>query len=211
MRIGIIGAGNVGATLADLFARAGHEVAIANSRGPETLEGLVKELGDQVRAVTAEEAAEFGDVVVVAVPFGRYRDLPADALRGTIVIDAGNYYPQRDGHIAELDDDRTTSSELVQQQLPGARVVKAFNAMQAGHLRDFGREGGAAQRYGIPVSGDDADAKRQVFELIEQLGFEPVDAGGLAEGGRKHQPGTEVYTADLSAGDLRDRIGVEPA
>src|SRR3954452_8905055 len=211
MRIGIIGAGSVGATLARLLVQTDNDVAIANSRDPETLGELEKELGEHARAVTAAEAAEFGDVVVVAVPFGRYRELPATELNGKTVVDAGNYYPERDGHVAELDDGRITSSELVQQYLRGANVVKAFNAMRADHLREFGHEGGANQRYGIPVSGDDPAAKRQVFELIEQLGFEPVDAGGLADGGRKHQPGTDVYLADLPAGDLRARIGVEPA
>jgi predicted dinucleotide-binding enzyme len=211
MRIGIIGAGNIGSTLAYLLGRTGNEVAIANSRGPDTLRELEKDLGDQVQATTVTEAAKFGDVVVVAIPFGRYRDLPATELSGKTVVDAGNYYPERDGHIADLDDGGITSSELVQRHLAGAHVVKAFNAMRAGHLRDFGHEGGANQRYGIPVSGDDAKAKQAVFELIEQLGFEPVDAGHLAEGGRKHQPGTEVYLADLWANDLRARIGVEPA
>jgi 8-hydroxy-5-deazaflavin:NADPH oxidoreductase len=212
MRIGIIGAGKIGSTLARLFTDAGHDVAIANSRGPDTLHELEKELGEHGRAGTAEEAARHGDVVVAAIPFGRYRDLPADALAGKIVIDTSNYYPERDGHIPELDDARnTTSSELVQHHLAGAHVIKAFNAMRFDHLRDYGHEGGANHRYGVPVSGDDPGAKKRVFELIEQLGFEPVDAGGLGEGGRKHQPGTDVYTADLLAEDLRSRIGAPAA
>ena len=207
MRIGIIGAGKIGSTLARLFIDAGHDVAIANSRGPDTLGDLERELGDHGRAATADEAARDGDIVVVAIPFGHYRDLPPEALAGKTVIDTGNYYPQRDGHIAALDDGRTTSSELVQQHLAGAHVIKAFNAMRFDHLREYGHEGGAARRYGIPVAGDDAAAKRQVFDLIEQIGFEPVDAGSLADG-RKFQPGTDVYTADLWAEDLHARIGV---
>jgi predicted dinucleotide-binding enzyme len=210
MRIGIIGAGKIGSTLAQLFIDVGHEVVIANSRGPESLRDLEKQLGDQARAVSAEEAARDGDLVVVTIPVGHYRDLPSDELAGKTVIDTCNYYPQRDGHIAALDDDSATSSELIQQHLRGAHVVKAFNAMRWDHLREYGHEGGAEHRYGIPVAGDDPAAKKQVLTLIEQLGFEPVDAGKLADS-RTFQPGADVYTADLWAGDLRARIGVEPA
>jgi 8-hydroxy-5-deazaflavin:NADPH oxidoreductase len=207
MRIGIIGAGKIGATLARLFVNAGHDVAIANSRGPDTLSDLDDELGDHGHAVTTEEAARYGDIAVVTIPLGHYRDLPADGFEGKTVIDTCNYYPDRDGPIPALDDDSTTSSELIQQHLHGAHVVKAFNAMQWDHLREYGREGGAGKRYGIPVAGDDPAAKKQVFDLIEQLGYEPVDAGGLADS-RKFQPGADVYTADLPAEDLRARIGI---
>jgi len=208
MQIGIIGAGRIGSTLASLFTGAGHDVAIANSRDPDTLRDLEKELGDHVSAVTAEEAAQYGDLVVVTIPFSRRGDLPVAALAGKTVIDTCNYHPTRDGHVAELDDDSMTSSELLQRQLPGAHVVKAFNAMRFDHLRELGREGGANRRHGIPVAGDEPDPKRQVLELVEQIGFEPVDVGALAEG-RKFQPGADVYTADLWADDLRARIGVE--
>jgi predicted dinucleotide-binding enzyme len=207
MRIGIIGAGKIGSTLAHLFTDAGHEIAIANSRGPDTLRDLEKELGDHGHAGTVAEAARFGDVAVVTVPLKAYRELPTDDLAGKTVIDTCNYYPERDGHVAALDDDSTTSSELVQQHLTGAHVIKAFNAMRFDHLREYGHEGGANQRYGIPVAGDDPAAKKQVFDLIEQIGFEPVDAGGLADS-RTFQPGTDVYTADLTAADLRNRIGI---
>jgi 8-hydroxy-5-deazaflavin:NADPH oxidoreductase len=210
MRIGIIGAGKIGSTLARLFVAAGHDVAVANSRGPDSLRDLEQELGGHGHAVTTDEAARYGDVVVVTIPLGHYRDLPADDLTGKTVIDTCNYYPDRDGHITALDDGRTTSSELIQQHLRGAHVIKAFNAMRFDHLREYGHEGGANQRYGIPVAGDDPAAKKQVFDLIEQIGFEPVDAGHLADG-RKFQPRTAVYTADLWAEDLRARIGVQPA
>jgi predicted dinucleotide-binding enzyme len=210
MRIGIIGAGRIGSTLARLFVGAGHDVAIANSRGPDTLRDLEKELGEHGHAVVVDEAAQYGDVVVVTIPLGHYRDLPADELAGKTVIDTCNYYPQRDGHIAALDDDQTTSSELIQQHLRGANVVKAFNAMRFDHLREYGHEGGANRRYGIPVAGDDPAAKQEVFDLVEQIGFEPVDAGRLADS-RTFEPGTDVYTADLWADDLRARIGVQPA
>jgi predicted dinucleotide-binding enzyme len=206
MKIGIVGAGNIGGTLARHFTRAGHEVAVANSRGPETLQTLVAELGEKARAVTPPEAVAFGEIVVVSVPFGRFRELPAEGAEGKVVIDTNNYYPQRDGHFEELDSDRTTSSELLQAQMTGARVVKAFNAIYWGRLRDLGRPSGDPERIGIPISGDDEEAKRVVAGLIDEIGFEPVDAGSLAEGGRKHQPGTLVYTADLRASELRKRL-----
>ncbi|MGD0166445.1 MAG: NAD(P)-binding domain-containing protein [Gaiellaceae bacterium] len=207
MRIGIIGTGNIGGTLARHFARVGHEVAVANSRGPETLRDLVAELGETSRAVTPVEAMDFGEVIVVSIPLGRYRELPSEGAAGKVVIDTNNYYPQRDGHFKELDSDSTTSSELLQAHMKGARVVKAFNAIYWIHLRDLGRPPGDLERVAIPISGDDAQAKRTVARLIDQIGFDPVDAGPLAEGGRKHQPGSDVYTADLSAAELRERLG----
>ncbi|MER7003808.1 NADPH-dependent F420 reductase [Dactylosporangium sp. NPDC000555] len=209
MKIGVIGAGKIGSTLAHLYIAAGDDVAIANSRSPDTLRDFEHQLGRHAHAVTAEEAARYSDVVIVAVPFGHYRDLPAEVLAGRTVIDATNYQPERDGHDEELERGDVTSSELIQRHLAGAHLVKAFNAMRWDHLRDHGRSAGANRRYGIPVSGDDPDAKWHVFDLVEQIGFEPVDAGPLAEGGRKHQPGTEVYTADLWADTLRARIGIE--
>ncbi|MDP9295226.1 MAG: NAD(P)-binding domain-containing protein [Actinomycetota bacterium] len=129
MRIGIIGAGHIGGTLARHFVDAGHEVAVSNSRGPETLAGLVEQLGQEAQAMTAAQAARSGDVVVVSVPFGRYRELPTEGVSGKVVIDTNNYYPQRDGYFEELDRNRSTSSELLQAHLSGARVVKAFNAI----------------------------------------------------------------------------------
>ena len=203
MRIGIIGAGHIGGTLARLFVDGGHEVAVSNSRGPETLESLVEELGDRAQTTTAADAALFGDVVVVSVPFGRYRELPTEAVMGKVVIDTNNYYPQRDGHFEELDSDRITSSELLQAHLPGARVVKAFNAIQWKRLRDNGRPAGDPERLGIPISGDDDKAKQTVAALIDQIGFDPVDAGTLAEGGRKHQTGAPAYTQGMRTEELR--------
>ncbi len=206
MRIGIIGTGHIGGTLARHFVAAGHEVAVSNSRGPETLASFVEELGGGAQALTAAEAGGFGEVVVVSVPFGRYRELPTDGVAAKVVIDTNNYYPQRDGHFEELDSDRFTSSELLQAHLSGARVVKAFNAILWTRLRDDGRPAGDGERLGIPISGDDEEAKRTVAELIDQIGFDPVDAGTLAEGGRKHQPGTAAYTEGLRTGDLRTRL-----
>jgi predicted dinucleotide-binding enzyme len=206
MRIGIIGSGKIGGTLARLFVTAGHEVAVSNSRGPETLAGLVAELGPGARALTPAEAARFGDVVVVSIPLARYRDAPTDGVDGKVVIDTNNYYPQRDGHLEELDSDRTTSTELLQEHLPSARVVKAFNAIVWSNLRDEGRPHGDPERLGIPISGDDEQAKQTVAELIDEIGFDPVDAGTLAEGGRKHQPGSPAYTRGLETAELRARL-----
>lgn len=207
-RVGIIGAGQVGGMLAELLARAGHEVAIANSRGPETLRGLAARLGHRVHPAGVAEAAGYGPVAVVAIPFGRYRELPPVAFAGRTVVDAMNYYPERDGHIAELDEGTATSSELLARWLPSAAVVKAFNTIHWSHLREYGRQSSAQVRYGIPVSGDDPAAKRAVLDLVEQFGFEPVDAGGLADGGRRHQPGTPVYGVELTAEQLRAALMV---
>jgi 8-hydroxy-5-deazaflavin:NADPH oxidoreductase len=206
MKIGIIGSGHIGGTLAKLFVAAGHEVAVSNSRQPDTLAGLVEELGNRARAMTAADAERFGELVVVSVPLGRYREVPADAIGGKVVIDTNNYYPPRDGQFPELDDDSTTSSELLQAHLPGARVVKAFNAIVWTRLRNDGRPAGDPERLGIPISGDDEQAKRTVAEVINEIGFDPVDAGTLPKGGRKHQPGTPAYTQGLPTAELRARL-----
>jgi len=202
VRIGIIGAGHIGGTLAARFVAAGHEVAVSNSRGPETLAGLV----EGAQPMTVGDAERFGEVVVVSIPLGRYREVPTDAVEGKVVIDTNNYYPQRDGDIPELDDDSTTSSELLQTHLPGARVVKAFNAIVWTKLRDDGRPAGDPARLGILISGDDEQAKRTVAQLIDEIGFDAVDAGTLAEGGRKHQVGTQAYTQGLPTVELRARL-----
>ena len=132
--IGLIGSGHIGSTVARLAVDAGHDVVLSNSRGPETLQDLVDELGPHARAATAEEAAAAGDLVVVTIPLKNVDRVPAEPLRGKIVIDTSNYYPQRDGQIAALDDQSTTTSELVQSQLPGSRVVKGFNNINYLHL-----------------------------------------------------------------------------
>jgi predicted dinucleotide-binding enzyme len=200
MKIGIIGSGSIGATAAKLFARAGHEVAISNSRGGEGLEALTAELGGGARATNIEEAARFGEVVLVAIPFGKYETLPAEAFDGKVVIDAGNYYPQRDGNFDALDSGETTSSELVASHLKGARVVKGFNTIWFEHL---GRQGDTSlpvqERRAIFIAGDDEEAKRTVARLVEEIGFAAVDTGALGEGGRRQQVGTPVYNKELNA------------
>jgi predicted dinucleotide-binding enzyme len=191
-RIGIIGAGHIGGTLAHLFTAAGHEVAVANSRGPQTLADLVAELGPNARAVTPAEAAAWGDVVVVSVPLHRYVEVPVTGLDDKVVIDTNNYYPQRDGQIVDLDEDTTTSSELLAAHLPRAHVVKAFNQIQWEHLRNDGRPAGSPDRTALPIAGDDAQAKSVVAALIDDIGYDAVDMGPLSAG-RLFQPGAVLY------------------
>ena len=203
MNIGVIGSGNIGSTAARLFAAAGHRVAISNSRGPETLAGLVEEIGPGVRAATVDEAAEFGEVVMEAIPFGRYESLPADKLSGKVFITASNYYPARDG---EVEHGGLASSELIQNHLPGARVVKAFNTIYFGRLRDNGRpDAPVEEREAVFLSGDDEEAKGVVSGLIEEIGFAPVDAGTLAES-RRQEPGSPVYNVAMKPAEAREAL-----
>ena len=200
MKIGIIGSGNIGATTAHLFVEAGHEVALSNSRGPETLRTLVEELGEHARASTVEEAARFGDVLLVAIPLGKYMELPAEAFYGKVVIDAGNYYPERDGQIDELDSGEMTSSELMSAHLKGARLVKGFNTIYFKHLASQGDVSlPLEERRAIFIAADDSEAKEVVAKLIEEIGFAAVDMGFLGEGGRRQQPGSAIYNQELSA------------
>jgi predicted dinucleotide-binding enzyme len=179
-----IGSGNIGSTVARLAIAAGHDVVMSNSRGPETLAGLVSELGPNARAATAEDAAAAGDVVVVTIPLKNYRSVPVEVLRGKVVIDTMNYYPDRDGLIAELDDESTTTSELLQAHLPGAHVVKVFNNIFYVHLAALARPSGAADRSALAIAGDDAGAKSTVTRLLDEIGYDTVDLGPLAEGWR---------------------------
>ena len=190
--VGLIGSGNIGSTVARLAVDAGHDVVLSNSRGPETLKDLVEELGPHARAATAAEAAEAGDVVVVTVPLKAYRDVPVAPLAGKVVIDTNNYYPERDGHFPELDDESTTVSELLQAHLPESRVVKGFNNIVAAHLGELARPSGAADRSALAIAGDDADAKATVTTLLDSFGYDTVDAGPLAEGWR-FQRDTAAY------------------
>lgn len=204
MRIGVIGSGMIGSTSSRLFVRAGHEVAIANRRGPQSLGSLAQELGPSVHPMTVAEAAQFGDLVLVAVPFAAIEALPAEPFAGKVVIDANNYYAQRDGQVGELDADETTSSEVLARQLPDARVVKAFNTMYYATLAERGDVTlRADDRLALFVAGDDVEAKRLVSALIEELGFAAVDTGGLADGGRRQQPGSPIYAADMTLTQAR--------
>jgi hypothetical protein len=200
--IGLIGSGNIGSTLARLAVDHGHQVVLSNSRGPETLDALVAELGPAARADTAAGAAAAGDVVVVTIPLGNYRQVPVEPLRGKVVVDTNNYYPQRDGQLPELDDESTTSSELLQAHLPESRVVKAFNHVVASHLATQGQPAGTPGRRALAIAGDDEEARATVAALVDEFGFDVVDLGPLAEG-RRVQPDTPGYGRDLDAEELR--------
>ena len=202
MKVGIIGAGMIGQATATRLIAAGHEVMISNSRGPETLADLEQSLGQSAHVGTTVEAARFGDVVLVAIPLKAIGSLPADELAGQIVIDANNYYPGRDGRIAELDAGEIGSSELLARRLTGARIVKAFNTIYFERIAHEGRPAGSSERLAVPMAGDDPEAKRVVAELVDDMGFDPVDAGLLADG-RRQQPGTPVYNVPLSADGVR--------
>lgn len=203
MRIGIIGAGNIGGTLARRLTGLGHDVAIANSRGPETLRDLARETG--ARPVTVEEAARAGDVVIVTIPQKNIPKLPRDLFKSVpdtvVVVDTGNYYPRpRDGRIDAIENG-TTESRWVSDQL-GRPVVKAFNNIYARHLLQRGKQKGVPGRIALPVAGDDRRAKEVVIRLLDELGFDGVDAGSLDESWRQ-QPGTPVYGTDLDAEGVR--------
>ncbi len=201
MRIGIIGSGKIGGTVAKLFAKAGHEVALSHASGPESLRDQVAALGSRARAVTVEEAADFGEVVLLAIPWKDHRDLPAARLRGKIVVDAMNPY-RPDGGIYDLGD--STSSEEVAKTLTGARLVKAFNSLYARDLASQGQpDRPVEERTASPLAGDDQDAKRIVAKLIEEIGFAPVDTGSLRDGGRIQQPGGPLYTRVVSGADAQ--------
>jgi len=190
--IGFIGSGNIGSTIARLAVDAGYEVVLSNSRGPETLAELVEQLGPRARAATASEAAADGDIVVVTVPLRAYREVPVEPLQAKVVIDTNNYYPDRDGHIPELDDESTTTSELLQQHLPHSQVVKAFNNIYVSHLATLARPSGDGERTALPIAGDDETAKKVVAAFLDAIGYDAYDVGPLSEGWR-YQRDTAAY------------------
>lgn len=206
MKIGIIGAGHIGGTLARRLTELGHEVSVANSRGPETLAELAAETG--AKAVTSKEAARAGELVIITIPEARVRELPEDLFDGVpddvAVVDTCNYYPrERDGRIEGIEAGMT-ESEWVSRQI-GRPVIKAFNTIFFNHLQQMGAPAGTPGRIALPVAGDDRRAKELVMKLIDELGFDPIDAGSLAESWRQ-QPGTPVYTADNDAEGVRKAL-----
>jgi len=206
MKIGIIGAGNIGGNLTRRLTELGHEVSLANSRGPETLADLIAETG--ATAATAAEVAKGADVVIVTIPERRVPDLPTGFLdganTGVVVIDTGNYYPQqRDGRVADIEEGMT-ESRWVSNQI-GYPVIKAFNGIYANNIIERARPVGAPDRMALPVAGDDPDAKQVVMDLIAELGFDPVDAGDIDESWRQ-QPGTPVYGLDDDANGVRSAL-----
>jgi 8-hydroxy-5-deazaflavin:NADPH oxidoreductase len=182
--IGFIGSGKIGSQLARLAVAQGHDVVLSNSRGPETLADLVAELGPHARAATPAEAATAADIAVVTIPLRAIDTVPVAPLAGKIVIDTNNYYPVRDGQIAELDSEETTVSELLQRHLPTSKVVKAFNHIMFSQLTTDGRPAGTPGRRALVVAGDDAGALTTVAALIDSFGFDVVQVTPLSEGWR---------------------------
>jgi len=200
--IGLIGAGHIGSQIARLAVKNGYNVVLSNSRGPETLSALVSELGPKARAATVVDSATAGDIVVVTIPLKNYRSVPVEPLAGKSVIDTNNYYPQRDGHIPELDNESTTTSELLQAHLPKSKVVKAFNHIYAAELTTHGQPAGTKNRRALAIAGDDPGAKATVTQLLDKFGFDTVDAGPLKEGWRI-QRDTPGYGPRRTAEELR--------
>ncbi|GAA4306997.1 NADPH-dependent F420 reductase [Klenkia terrae] len=206
--IGIIGAGLIGSQLARISTDAGYDVVISNSRGPETLADLVAEIEARdtrqgaISAATAAEAGAAGEVVVVTVPLKNLADVPVEPLAGKTVIDTNNYYPERDGHIAELDEESTTTAEMAQRHLPTSKVVKAFNHIYSEHLTSKRSESGTPHRRALVIAGDDADAKAWVADYIDRIGFDTYDVGPLAEGWRI-QRDTPGYGPEYDVEQLR--------
>ena len=205
MKIGIIGAGNIGHTLATLFVKAGHQVALSNSRGPESLKDTVDELGPNAHADTVDNAAAFGEVVLLAVPWQSPEALPhADLVANKVVIDAMNPYGEG-GKLIDLGE--STSSEETAKRLPDARLVKAFNTIWFRHLAERGNTAKPdAEREAIFIAGNDSRAKTVVSDLIRSIGFAPVDSGSLHDGGRKQQPGAPLYGKEMTGAEAQQAL-----
>lgn len=199
--IGFIGAGKIGSTVARLAVGAGYDVVLSNSRTPKTLQDLVSSLGVTARATTPPEAAAAADMVVVAIPLRAYPAVPVEPLVGKTVLDACNYYPQRDGQIAVLDNDSLSNSELLAKHLIGAHVVKVFNNIYYKHLAALPREAGAPDRSALPIASDEEAAKSAVAAFLDAIGFDAVDAGPLGKGGRMFSMGTPAFGAPYGKPD----------
>ncbi len=205
--IGIIGAGNIGSQIARAAIAQGYEVVISNSRGPETLTDLIADLGPQARAATVVEAAEAADIAVVTIPLRAIATVPVEPLAGKIVIDTNNYYPQRDGQIAELDDATETVSGLLQRHLPTSKVVKAFNHIRAAEITTDGTLAGTTNRRALAVSSNVPEATAFVTAFYDAIGFDAVDLGPLAESWRveRDQP---AYGSVQNADELRANLAL---
>ncbi|MGE9550057.1 NADPH-dependent F420 reductase [Erwinia amylovora] len=206
MKIGILGAGFVGRAIAKLAIASGHQVMLSNSRGPQSLFSLRPMIGCEVG--TSAEASEYGEVVVVAVPLHALADLPAQLLAAKHLLDAVNYYPERDGEVALLESQQITTSELLGSFLPGARITKAFNAIPMTDLENGGLPAGNPARRALPLAGDDAEGKKIAAKLYDEFGFDSFDVGGLAEGWR-FERGMPCYCVRMTKGELQ--ISIERA
>jgi len=203
--LGIIGAGNIGSQLARLGVANGYDVVVSNSRGPATLDGLIAELGPRSRAALPAEAAAAGDLVIVTIPLHAIDTLPLPELAGKLVIDTNNYYPQRDGNIVALDEETTTTAEMLQDLLTESRVVKAFNHIYAADLTTDGLPAGAENRRALVIAGNGPEAREVVTALLDDFGFDTVDLGPLAESWRI-QRDTPGYGPRMDAFELREAV-----
>jgi predicted dinucleotide-binding enzyme len=203
MQVGIIGAGSVGSAVAAVATRQGHDVMVSNARGPDTLSSFVDSIG--CKAGTPAEAAVFGDIVLLAIPLTAYHTVPVAQLEGKTVLDATNYHPERDGHIDELDRDEITTSELLARHLPKSTIIKAFNAITAADIESDGLPSGWPGRRALPIAGDDAAAKKVVAALLDELGYDTVDAGPLVEG-RRFQKNTPAYCIPMDFRGLQATV-----
>jgi predicted dinucleotide-binding enzyme len=207
--IGFIGSGNIGSQVARKAIENGYDVVMSNSRGPETLADLIAELGPKATAATAAEAGAAGDVVVVTVPLKNYRQVPVKPLAGKIVIDTNNYYFEREGHIAELDDGTTTVSSLLQEHLPTSRVAKAFNAIRFDHITTEGTPAGTPNRRALATASDFEDAAAFVTKLYDEFGFDTVNIGPLSESWRVDR-GRPAYGAEVNREELATILAEAP-
>ncbi|MCM3781289.1 NADPH-dependent F420 reductase [Microbacterium hydrocarbonoxydans] len=205
--LGIIGAGHIGSQVARAAVAHGYDVVIANSRGPETLAPLIAELGERARAATATDAAAAADIAVVTIPLGRIDELPVEELAGKIVLDTNNYYFERDGHIDELDKGETTTSEMLQKQLPTSRIAKAFNHIPARDITTDGTPAGTANRRALATAGDDAEAVQFVTRFYDELGFDTVNIGPLSESWRVERD-RPAYVVRQNAEELRANLAI---
>ncbi len=205
--LGIIGAGHIGSQVARVAVANGYDVVIANSRGPETLADLVAELGDRASAATAADAAAAGDAVVVTVPLGKIDELPVEQLAGKIVLDTNNYYFERDGRIDALDRGETTTSELLQAQLPTSRIAKAFNHIFAADITTDGSPAGTADRRALATAGDDAEAVAFVTRFYDEAGFDTVNVGPLSESWRVERD-RPAYVVRQNADELKANLAI---
>jgi predicted dinucleotide-binding enzyme len=202
MKVGFIGAGHIGGNLARLAAKAGHEVLVSNSRNPKTLFTLLGQIGDKAKGGSPKDAALFGDIVVIAIPFSSHLEMSVEELKGKVVIDANNHFPARDGNYPEIDSGKVTSAELLARHLYGAKVVRTFSSVTSGDLLTDARPMGSPERRAIPLAGDDAAAKRVVAGFVSELGFDTLDVGGLSQG-RKFEVDSKVFGAKLNLAALK--------